>query len=148
MESDLPHFDKTRCGDMCHKDYHSNDVFFCEKGQLCCPKGADDEICSKKCGPYDKKGNLLVYYAYQLPSSWYFDVWCIERQIFRLVITETFGTCEPGSTFDCCEADAVCNVDCDPDGKCRYADRVFTKKSCNYFLHYLCIIFSIVCIII
>ena len=69
MESDLPHFDKTRCGDICHKDYHSNDVFFCEKGDLCCPKGADDEKCSKKCGPYNPEGNLLVYYAYQLAST-------------------------------------------------------------------------------
>ena len=130
MESDLPHFDTTRCGDICHRDYHTNDKFFCEKGEFCCPKGAYEERCSKKCGPYDPTGNFLVCYVFYF----YVDVWCIERQIIRLIITETFGTCKPGSTFDCCEADSTCNVDCDPDGKCRYADRVFKKKSCNYFL--------------
>ena len=137
MESDLPHFDSTRCGDTCYQNYHSKDVFFCEKGEICCPKGAYEERCSKKCGPYDPNGNLLVYYLfiYFVRIVQILDVWCIEGKIFCLVITETFGTCEPGSTFDCCTmADASCNVDCDPDGKCRYADWVFTKKSGIYFL--------------
>ena len=64
MESDLPHFDSTRCGDTCYQNYHSKDVFFCEKGEICCPKGAYEERCSKKCGPYDPNGNLLVYYFF------------------------------------------------------------------------------------
>ena len=64
MESDLPHFDSTRCGDTCYQNYHSKDVFFCEKGEICCPKGAFEERCSKKCGPYDPNGNLLVYYLF------------------------------------------------------------------------------------
>ena len=68
-EDELDHFDSSRCGDTCHHDYHSLDMFFCEKGDICCPKGANEERCSKKCGPYDPEGNILVYSTYRRPST-------------------------------------------------------------------------------
>ena len=51
--------------------------------------------------------------------------------VFLLVITETFGICRSGSTDECCPTDVACNVECNPDHKCRYADWLFPEESGN-----------------
>lgn len=41
--------------------YSDAPVFFCQKGEKCCPTGAFNEECSASCGPYDPEGLLYSF---------------------------------------------------------------------------------------
>ena len=43
------------CGEVCGGNYLGTTVFYCEKGQKCCPSGPDEQTCSSSCGPYDPR---------------------------------------------------------------------------------------------
>ena len=45
------------CGEICHAKFGRDaPVFFCQKGEKCCPTGTYTEECSVSCGPYDPEG--------------------------------------------------------------------------------------------
>ena len=52
-----PNFNRNNCGQTCGGSYEGTTMFFCEKGEVCCPSGPSDQSCSKTCGPYHSRGN-------------------------------------------------------------------------------------------
>ena len=95
------------CGERCHYNPFNDLSFYCQKGEKCCPLGAQSEKCLTSCGPYDD--------FKRLPNGTFVPI---------------FGECtDMDFASDCCPLqDAPCNLECRNDGVCGYSSWVREKQ--------------------
>ena len=95
------------CGERCHYNPFTDLTFYCQKGEKCCPLGAQGEKCLETCGPYNDFE--LTSNGTKVPS---------------------FGECtDMDFGSDCCPLqDAPCNLYCKNSGHCGYSTWVREKQ--------------------
>ena len=48
-----------QCGEVCGGNYLGTTIFYCQKGEKCCPSGPFERSCSRSCGPYNTKRKYI-----------------------------------------------------------------------------------------